>query len=72
MFNGLFNNGSCGEPQGGCFGGCNCTWIILIVLFLCCGGKMGNWCLTINPTCLLLMIALLFCCGGLSLGSSCH
>lgn len=69
MFNGLFNdgNGDCG--QGMTNGGCNCTWILLILLFLCCcGGKMRNFNLCINPTCLLLMGALLFCCGGLKLG----
>lgn len=70
MFNGLFNdgNGDCGQGES-TFGGCNCTWILLILLFLCCcGGKMRNFNLCINPTCLLLMGALLFCCGGLKLG----
>ena len=33
MFNGMFNDGGCGEHGGGCFGGCNCTWILLIILF---------------------------------------
>ena len=76
MFNGLFNNEQHGchehEGCGGCFGGCNCTWILLIILFLCCGGKMGRISLTINPTCLILMIALLVCCGGLTFGKECR
>ena len=72
MFNGLFNDGhnDCGG-QGGTpnYGGCNCTWILLILLFLCCcGGKMKNFSLCINPTCLILMGALLFCCGGVKIG----
>lgn len=73
MFNGLFNDGpgpDCGH-QTPC-GGCNCTWILLILLFLCCcGGKMRNFNLCINPTCLILMGALLFCCGGLKIGDGC-
>lgn len=70
MFNGLFNDGGgCGD---GGFGGCNCTWILLIVLFLCCcGGKMKSFNLNVNPCCLLLMTALLFTCGGLRLSSDC-
>ena len=32
MFNGMFNDGSYNE-NGGCLGGCNCTWILLLVLF---------------------------------------
>jgi hypothetical protein len=75
MFTGLFNDpgrencgGGCG--LGGCFG--NCTWLLLILLFLCCcGGKIGNFNVTINPTCLGLMIALLCCCGGLKFGRDC-
>lgn len=73
MFNGLFNDGcgGCGENNG-CLGGCNCTWILLIILFLCCcGGKMKSFNLTINPTCLMLVIALLVCCGGLKFGADC-
>lgn len=71
MFNGLFNDGDCGGgcEKGGCFGGCNCTWILLIILFLCCcGGKMKNFHLNVNPCCLILVVALLFCNGGLSIG----
>lgn len=80
MFNGMFNeggydgNGNCG---GGCgngmtFGGCNCTWILLIILFLCCcGGKLKNFSLNVNPCCLILLTALLFCTGGISLGHGC-
>ena len=74
MFNGLFNDGGCGGcgDNGGVLGGYNCTWILLLVLFLCCcGGKMRNFNLNVNPTCLLLMTALLFCCGGLKLGTDC-
>ncbi|MCM1043000.1 MAG: hypothetical protein NC350_02180 [Corallococcus sp.] len=74
MFNGLFNNEPSGcEHEGGCLGGCNCTWILLIILFLCCcGGKMRNFSLTINPCCLILMAALLVCCGGLTIGKDCR
>lgn len=71
MFNGMFNDGDCGGgcEKGGCFGGCNCTWILLIILFLCCcGGKMKNFHLNVNPCCLILVVALLFCNGGLSIG----
>lgn len=74
MFNGLFNDGpdhDCGKGPTPC-GGCNYTWILLILLFLCCcGGKMRNFSLCINPTCLILMGALLFCCGGLKIGDGC-
>ena len=75
MFNGLFNNEQHGchdEPCGNIFGGCNCTWILLVILFLCCGGKMGKFSVTISPTCLILMIALLVCCGGLTFGKECR
>lgn len=75
MFNGMFNDGNCGGGCGEnntCFGGCNCTWILLIILFLCCcGGKMRNFNLNVNPCCLILIVALLFCCGGLKLGGDC-
>ena len=74
MVNGMCNDGGCGygENGGGCLGGCNCTWILLIILFLCCcGGKMKNFNLNVNPTCLLLMVALLVCCGGISFGGGC-
>ena len=69
MFNGMFNDGGYNE-NGGCLGGCNCTWVLLLVLFLCCcGGKIKNFNLTVNPTCLLLMVAMLVCCGGISVGN---
>ena len=43
---------------------------VLLVLFLCCcGGKIKNFNLTVNPTCLLLMVAMLVCCGGISVGN---
>ena len=74
MFNGMFNDGGCGGEHGGnvCFGGCNCTWILLIILFLCCcGGKMRNFNLNVNPCCLILILALLVCCGGLKIGPEC-
>lgn len=65
MFNGMFNDGDCGNEKSGC----NCTWILLIILFLCCcGGKMRNFTLNVNPCCLILVAALLFCNGGLSVG----
>ena len=36
MFNGLFNDGHGDCGQGGTpYGGCNCTWILLILLFWC-------------------------------------
>ncbi len=76
MFNGMYNDGDCGGGCGGdkintgCFGGCNCTWILLIILFLCCcGGKMKSFNLNINPCCLILIVALLFCTGGISMGN---
>ena len=76
MFNGLFNEQhGCHEQEPCCgnfFGGCNCTWILLVILFLCCGGKMGKLSVTISPTCLILMIALLVCCGGLTFGKECR
>lgn len=73
MFNGLFNNDTCGGGNTGCgcFGGCNYTWLLLIIIFLCCCGK-GNISLCINPTCLVLVVALLLCCGGMSFGKGCH
>ena len=83
MFNGMFNEGNCGgndgnygHGNGGCggglMGGCNCTWILLIIRFLCCcGGKMKSFSLCVNPCCLILLIALLFCGGGIKLGSEC-
>ena len=81
MFNGMFNdgnyegngNGNCGGGCGGgmTFGGCNCTWILLIILFLCCGGKLRNFSLNVNPCCLILLTALLFCTGGISVGNGC-
>lgn len=82
MFNGMFNEGNyegnnCGGGNGGCgggmtFGGCNCTWILLIILFLCCcGGKLKNFSLNVNPCCLILLTALLFCTGGISVGHGC-
>ncbi len=76
MFNGLFNDGGnsgCGGGMTDCGSGCNCTWILLIILFLCCcGGKMRNFNLNINPTCLILMVALLVCCGGIKFGTDCR
>ena len=73
MFNGLFNDGSCGcTGDNGCTGGCNCTWVLLIILFLCCcGGKLKNFNLNVNPCCLILMLALLGTCGGLKLSPEC-
>lgn len=77
MFNGLFNDGGCGcgggcGDGGGFLGGCNCTWILLVILFLCCcGGKMKSFNLNVNPCCLILMTALLFTCGGLRLTPDC-
>ena len=82
MFNGMFNDGGCegggnyGGNNSGCgcgmFGGCNCTWILLIILFLCCcGGKLKNFSLCVNPCCLILWIALLFCSGGMKIGPEC-
>ncbi len=71
MFNGMFNDdcgGGCGDRGGN---GCNCTWILLIILFLCCcGGKMKNFNLNVNPCCLILIIALLFSCGGLTVSTN--
>lgn len=86
MFNGMFNEGGYGDNNGygdkngcgGCgggisFGGCNCTWILLIILFLsCCGGKLKNFSLNVNPCCLILLTALLFCTGGISIGPGCN
>ena len=82
MFNGMFNDGGndCGNyggnGNGGCgcglFGGGNCTWVLLIILFLsCCGGKLKNFSLCVNPCCLILLIALLFCSGGMKIGPEC-
>ena len=81
MFNGMFNDGGCdggnyGGGNGGCgggmFGGCNCTWVLLIILFLsCCGGKLKNFSLCVNPCCLILLVALLFCSGGMKIGPEC-
>lgn len=66
MFNGMFNDDGCGGCEKG---GCNCTWILLIILFLCCcGGKMKNFNFSVNPCCLILILALLVCCGGLTFG----
>lgn len=65
MFNGLFNEG-CSENTDT---GCNCMWVLLLILFLCCcGKKIPSFNVRINPTCLILMIALLTCCGGLKIG----
>ena len=87
MFNGMFNEGNCGDNggnygghgngNGGCcggglMGGCNCTWILLIILFLCCcGGKMRSFSLSVNPCCLILLLGLLYCSGGIKFGSDC-
>lgn len=80
MFNGMFNEsnydgnggGNCGGGCGGMVGGCNCTWILLVILFLCCcGGKLKSFSLNVNPCCLILLTALLFCTGGISLGGGC-
>ena len=77
MFNGMFNDGGCeggnyGNGGCGCTGGCNCTWILLILLFLCCcGGKLKSFSLCVNPSCLILLVALLFCTGGMKIGPEC-
>ena len=60
----------CGSScEGGCFGGNNCIWIIL--LLLCCSGS-GSWGMSGGDSCgcdfILPLILILCCCGG---GSSC-
>ena len=73
MFNNMFGSGDCGGGGGGgkdC-GICNCTWIILILLFCCCGGKLKNFTLNINTCCLILLVGLLFCTGGISFAKPC-
>lgn len=71
MFNGIFNQpgGDCHEKREERCCPNNCLWliIILILLFCFCGcgaGKMRNFCLSVNPCCLLLLLGVLFCCGG--------
>ncbi len=72
MFNGMFNdehthNCGCDGHTGG-----GCTWVLLIILFLtCCGGKLKNFTLNINPCCLILLGALLFCTGGVKVTGDC-
>lgn len=59
-----------GEHEGGC-GGCgnSCNWAILLLIFcFCCGGKLKNFSLNVNPCCLILLIGLLFCGGGINIG----
>ncbi len=67
MFN--FNNGPGSE------GKCNCTWMILLILFIVfCGcGKCGDkqFTLCINPCSLAPILALAFCCGGIGISKGC-
>ena len=63
MFGNMFGGHDCGcndFNNGGCRSGCDCTWIIILILILCnCGCK-------IDP-CFLIIILLLLCgcsCGG--------
>lgn len=61
MFNSLFNNNGSN--------GCDCTWMILIALFVCCcchGGSNKSVNLRVNPCCLLIIAAMLYCCGAIS------
>lgn len=69
MFGSFF--GDEGHHEHGC-GGCGGNWAILLLIFVfCCGGKMKNFSININPTCLILLLGLLYCTGGIRIGKDC-
>lgn len=54
---------NCGGGCNSFDGGCNCIWIILILLF-CCGGNNGFGCGNNNDCSCIWIILILLCCYG--------
>ncbi|MEG1711064.1 MAG: chorion class high-cysteine HCB protein 13 [Clostridia bacterium] len=68
----MFNFGNCGGTNE--HGSGNCTWVILIMLFICfcgCGKCDKRWSLNINPCTLAPILALAWCCGGIGISKTC-